>query len=186
MVGMSDTPRFQDGYGREYVLRRRPKEGIETYRRRCDDQARLRIRHPDLSVAFQQVVFVEADRARLAAAVADLRQRLSDAEYELYRASTYLDGDPDLERQYEIAFSYDCQGPFRRLMRAANLAEKDIVAVETNVSVPEAVRPAYADLYRRGISIINLAQQIAPRPPEVHVAIEEVEVLVSSMAKGNL
>lgn len=88
---MTDFPRLTDGRGREYVLRRRPGEDDDVYRRRAADHARLGIRYESVDQSLEQVVFIEADRRILMSNVEALRRQLSAAEYELQRAIRFLD-----------------------------------------------------------------------------------------------
>ena len=71
---MTDFPRLMDGLGREYILRRKPGEYDEAYRKRAGLHARIGMQYQNIDEALQQIVFIEADRRILTSKVADLRR----------------------------------------------------------------------------------------------------------------
>jgi hypothetical protein len=88
----------------------------------------------------------------------------------------------DLERQYEIAMTYDCYGPWARLTRLVGVPDTDLEAADAGIEIPTAVRPAYRDWYRRGVTLLLLAEEREITGSDV----VEVSRLVTHMEKGGI
>lgn len=73
------------------------------------------------------------------------------------------------------------------MIAVAGLSEKDIIAPEVTVTVPETVRPAYGYLYRRGEAMMRLVEDRHDPVPSAYARVmQEVQRLVDYMAAGNL